>query len=89
MVLTCVVVITISTLKRRSIMLPMMDGGPVELAYVQIRTAVKALLVLLPILGLNWLCVILVPFSLGMAYVFILLNSLRVWAATYSNLKKT
>ncbi|XP_069558395.1 adhesion G protein-coupled receptor D2 [Brachyistius frenatus] len=76
LVLTRVVVITISTAKRRSIMLAM-GTSPVEQAYEQIRAAVKAVLVLLPILGLTWLCGVLVPFSIVMAYIFILLNSLQ------------
>ncbi|KAL1023323.1 hypothetical protein UPYG_G00039220 [Umbra pygmaea] len=76
MVLTRVVVITISTAKRRSSMLAS-GSSPVEQAYEQIRAAVKAVLVLLPILGLTWLCGVLVPFSTVMAYVFILLNSLQ------------
>ncbi|XP_071342047.1 adhesion G protein-coupled receptor D2 isoform X2 [Trachinotus anak] len=76
MILTRVVVITISTAKRRSIMLAM-GTSPVEQAYEQIRAAVKAVLVLLPILGLTWLCGVLVPFSIVMAYIFILLNSLQ------------
>lgn len=42
------------------------------------RAAAKAVLVLLPILGLTWLCGVLVPFSIAMAYIFILLNSLQV-----------
>ncbi|XP_047442564.1 adhesion G-protein coupled receptor D2 isoform X2 [Mugil cephalus] len=76
MVLARVVVITISTAKRRSIMLAM-GASPLEQAYDQIRAAVKAVLVLLPILGLTWLCGILVPFSIVMAYIFILLNSFQ------------
>ncbi|XP_078114896.1 adhesion G protein-coupled receptor D2 [Sander vitreus] len=76
LVLTRVVVITISTAKRRSIMLAM-GTSPVEQAYEQIRAAVKAVLVLLPILGLTWVCGVLVPFSIVMAYIFILLNSLQ------------
>ncbi|XP_005920976.1 adhesion G-protein coupled receptor D2 isoform X1 [Haplochromis burtoni] len=76
LVLTRVVVITISTAKRRSIMLAM-GASPVERTYEQIRAAVKAVLVLLPILGLTWLCGVLVPLSIVMAYVFILLNSLQ------------
>ncbi|XP_068446254.1 adhesion G-protein coupled receptor D2 [Clinocottus analis] len=76
MVLSRVVVITISTAKRRSIMLAL-GTGPVDQAYEQIRAAVKAVLVLLPILGLTWLCGVLVPFSIVMAYIFILLNSLQ------------
>lgn len=42
------------------------------------RAAVKAVLVLLPILGLTWLCGVLVPFSMVIAYIFSLLNSLQV-----------
>ncbi|XP_054459470.1 adhesion G-protein coupled receptor D2 [Anoplopoma fimbria] len=76
MVLSRVVIITISTAKRRSIMLAM-GTSPVDQAYEQIRAAVKAVLVLLPILGLTWLCGVLVPFSIVMAYIFILLNSLQ------------
>nr|XP_020452237.1 adhesion G-protein coupled receptor D2-like isoform X3 [Monopterus albus] len=76
MVLTRVLVITISTAKRRSIMLTM-GTSPVEQAYEQIRAAVKTVLVLVPILGLTWLCGVLVPFSIVLAYIFILLNSLQ------------
>ncbi|XP_041863142.1 adhesion G-protein coupled receptor D2 isoform X2 [Melanotaenia boesemani] len=76
LVLTRVVMVTISTAKRRSIMLAI-GSSPVEQAYEQIRAAVKAVLVLLPILGLTWLCGVLVPFSIVMAYIFILLNSLQ------------
>ncbi|XP_067368493.1 adhesion G-protein coupled receptor D2 isoform X4 [Channa argus] len=76
LVLTRVLIITISTAKRRSIMLAI-DASPVEQAYEQIRAAVKAVLVLLPILGVTWLCGVLVPFSIAMAYIFILLNSLQ------------
>lgn len=38
----------------------------------------KAVLLLLPILGLTWLCGVLVPFSTVMAYIFITLSSLQV-----------
>uniref|UniRef100_A0A3P9I025 Adhesion G protein-coupled receptor D2 n=1 Tax=Oryzias latipes TaxID=8090 RepID=A0A3P9I025_ORYLA len=75
-VLTRVVIITVSTARRRSIMLAM-GASPVKQAYEQIRGAVKAVLVLLPILGLTWLCGVLVPLSIVMAYIFILLNSLQ------------
>ncbi|MGH0139527.1 UNVERIFIED_CONTAM: hypothetical protein FKN15_022116 [Acipenser sinensis] len=77
LVLTRVVLITLSTAKRRAIMLTV-NSSPVEQAYDQIRAAVKAVLVLLPILGLTWLCGVLVPFSIVMAYIFVLLNSLQV-----------
>uniref|UniRef100_A0A665X099 G-protein coupled receptors family 2 profile 2 domain-containing protein n=1 Tax=Echeneis naucrates TaxID=173247 RepID=A0A665X099_ECHNA len=49
------------------------------------RAAVKAVLVLLPILGLTWLCGVLVPFSIVMAYIFILLNSLQVHTQTQTH----
>ncbi|XP_067272149.1 adhesion G-protein coupled receptor D2 isoform X2 [Pseudorasbora parva] len=74
MILTRVVLITIGTAKRRSLM---MGNSPEEQVSEQIRAAVKAVLVLLPILGLTWLCGVLVPFSVVIAYVFSLLNSLQ------------
>uniref|UniRef100_A0A8C7CRY3 G-protein coupled receptors family 2 profile 2 domain-containing protein n=1 Tax=Oncorhynchus kisutch TaxID=8019 RepID=A0A8C7CRY3_ONCKI len=49
----------------------------------------KAVLVLLPILGLTWLCGVLVPFSIVMAYIFIFLNSLQVLATYFHLSKKT
>ncbi|XP_031431337.2 adhesion G-protein coupled receptor D2 isoform X2 [Clupea harengus] len=77
MVLARVVGITITTAKRRSLMMAV-NSSPMEQAYEQIRAAVKAVLVLLPILGLTWLCGVLVPFSIVMAYIFVILNSLQV-----------
>lgn len=74
MILTRVVLITIGTAKRRSLM---MNNSPEEQVSEQIRAAVKAVLVLLPILGLTWLCGVLVPFSVVIAYIFSLLNSLQ------------
>ncbi|RXN20579.1 adhesion G- coupled receptor D2-like protein [Labeo rohita] len=76
MILTRVVVITIATAKRRSLMMTL-NTSPEEQISEQIRAAVKAVLVLLPILGLTWLCGVLVPFSVVIAYVFSLLNSLQ------------
>ncbi|XP_063056908.1 adhesion G-protein coupled receptor D2 isoform X2 [Engraulis encrasicolus] len=76
MVLARVVGITITTAKRRSLMMAA-NSSPMEQAYEQIRAAVKAVLVLLPILGLTWLCGVLVPFSIVMAYIFVILNSLQ------------
>ncbi|TSW35253.1 Adhesion G-protein coupled receptor D2 [Bagarius yarrelli] len=76
MVLTRVVIITISTGKRRSLVIAD-STSPIEQVFEQIRAAVKAVLVLLPILGLTWLCGVLVPFSIIIAYIFILLNSLQ------------
>ncbi|XP_076131571.1 adhesion G protein-coupled receptor D2 [Alosa pseudoharengus] len=76
MVLARVVGITITTAKRRSLMMAV-NSSPMEQAYEQSRAAVKAVLVLLPILGLTWLCGVLVPFSIVMAYIFVILNSLQ------------
>nr|XP_055073266.1 adhesion G-protein coupled receptor D2 isoform X2 [Misgurnus anguillicaudatus] len=76
MILTRVVVITIVTAKRRSLMMTL-NSSPEEQVSEQIKAAVKAVLVLLPILGLTWLCGVLVPFSVVIAYVFSLLNSLQ------------
>ncbi|MFT7809048.1 adhesion G-protein coupled receptor D2-like [Arapaima gigas] len=76
MVLARVVAITISTAKRRSVMLAL-GSSPTEKTLEQIRAAMKAVLVLLPILGLTWLFGLLVPFSVMMAYIFVLLNSLQ------------
>lgn len=76
MVLARVVGITITTAKRRSLMMAV-NSSPMDQAYEQIRAAVKAVLVLLPILGLTWLCGVLVPFSIVMAYIFVILNSLQ------------
>ncbi|KAK2907038.1 hypothetical protein Q8A67_006023 [Cirrhinus molitorella] len=76
MILTRVVVITVATAKRRSLMMTL-NTSPEEQVPEQIRAAVKAVLVLLPILGLTWLCGVLVPFSVVIAYVFSLLNSLQ------------
>uniref|UniRef100_A0A8D3BIE0 G-protein coupled receptors family 2 profile 2 domain-containing protein n=1 Tax=Scophthalmus maximus TaxID=52904 RepID=A0A8D3BIE0_SCOMX len=61
-------IIMVSELNRNPIMKPV----PAELVKI-----LKAVLVLLPILGLTWLCGVLVPFSIVMAYIFILLNSLQ------------
>ncbi|XP_016331008.1 adhesion G-protein coupled receptor D2-like [Sinocyclocheilus anshuiensis] len=76
MILTRVVVITMATAKRRSLMMTL-NTSPEEQVSEQIRAAVKAVLVLLPILGLTWLCGVLVPFSVVIAYIFSLLNSLQ------------
>ncbi|XP_056613780.1 adhesion G-protein coupled receptor D2 [Triplophysa dalaica] len=76
MILTRVVVITIGTAKRRSLMMTL-NSSPEKQVSEQIKAAVKAVLVLLPILGLTWVCGVLVPFSVAIAYVFSLLNSLQ------------
>uniref|UniRef100_A0A8C2ZXQ9 G-protein coupled receptors family 2 profile 2 domain-containing protein n=1 Tax=Cyclopterus lumpus TaxID=8103 RepID=A0A8C2ZXQ9_CYCLU len=51
--------------------------GRAIIQYDNLSSFLKAVLVLLPILGLTWLCGVLVPFSIVMAYIFILLNSLQ------------
>ncbi|CAM9668394.1 unnamed protein product [Lampetra planeri] len=76
LVLGRVLAITMATAKRRSIMLAV-SSGPSEQAYDQIRAAIKAVIVLLPILGLTWLCGVLVHLAPALAYLFIALNSLQ------------
>nr|XP_023660394.1 adhesion G-protein coupled receptor D2-like isoform X2 [Paramormyrops kingsleyae] len=76
MVLARVVAIAISAAKRRSIMLAL-KSSPAEQTFEQTRAAVKAVMVLLPILGLTWLSGVLVPFSIVMAFLFVILNSLQ------------
>nr|XP_032815075.1 adhesion G-protein coupled receptor D2 [Petromyzon marinus] len=76
LVLGRVLAITMATAKRRSIMLAV-SSGPTEQAYDQIRAAIKAVIVLLPILGLTWLCGVLVHLAPALAYLFIALNSLQ------------
>ncbi|XP_066548804.1 adhesion G-protein coupled receptor D2 [Amia ocellicauda] len=54
------------------------SSSRIEQVSAQTRTVVKPVLVLLPILGLTWLCGVLVSSSTAMAYIFVLLNSLQV-----------
>ena len=42
----------------------------------------RPVLILLPVLGLTWLCGVLVHLSMAVAYAFIILNAFQVSTAT-------
>lgn len=48
------------------------------------RAVTRPVLILLPVLGLTWLCGVLVHLSVVVAYVFIALNAFQVNADTIS-----
>ncbi|KAM8796603.1 adhesion G protein-coupled receptor D2 [Eudromia elegans] len=75
-VLFRVVVVTVSSARRRSKMLTPSSSLERQIG-VQIWATAKPILVLLPVLGLTWLCGVLVHLSIIWAYVFIVLNSLQ------------
>ncbi|NXC37059.1 AGRD2 protein, partial [Campylorhamphus procurvoides] len=75
-VLLRVVVVTVSSARRRSKMLTPNSSLENQIG-VQIWATAKPILVLLPVLGLTWLCGVLVHLSIIWAYVFIVLNSLQ------------
>ncbi|XP_039767907.1 adhesion G-protein coupled receptor D2 [Ornithorhynchus anatinus] len=75
-ILIRVVVITVSSARRRSRMLTPKYNLEKQIG-IQIWATAKPVLVLLPVLGLTWLCGMLVHVSVAWAYVFITLNSLQ------------
>ncbi|NXG49129.1 AGRD2 protein, partial [Psilopogon haemacephalus] len=75
-VLCRVVMVTVSSARRRSKMLTPNSSLENQIG-VQIWATAKPVLVLLPVLGLTWVCGILVHLSIFWAYVFIVLNSLQ------------
>ncbi|KFO82578.1 putative G-protein coupled receptor 144, partial [Cuculus canorus] len=75
-VLFRVVMVTVSSARRRSKMLTPNSSLENQIG-VQIWATAKPVLVLLPVLGLTWVCGILVHLSIVWAYVFIVLNSLQ------------
>ncbi|NXP24118.1 AGRD2 protein, partial [Scytalopus superciliaris] len=75
-VLLRVVVVTVSSARRRSKMLTPSSSLENQIG-VQIWATAKPVLVLLPVLGLTWVCGVLVHLSIIWAYVFIMLNSLQ------------
>uniref|UniRef100_A0A8C3K7S1 Adhesion G protein-coupled receptor D2 n=1 Tax=Calidris pygmaea TaxID=425635 RepID=A0A8C3K7S1_9CHAR len=76
-VLFRVVIVTVSSARRRSKMLTPNSSLENQIG-VQIWATAKPVLVLLPVLGLTWVCGVLVHLSIIWAYVFIVLNSLQV-----------
>ncbi|NWT43619.1 AGRD2 protein, partial [Chroicocephalus maculipennis] len=75
-VLFRVVMVTVSSARRRSKMLTPNSSLENQIG-VQIWATAKPVLVLLPVLGLTWVCGVLVHLSVIWAYVFIVLNSLQ------------
>ncbi|KYO23490.1 adhesion G-protein coupled receptor D2 isoform B [Alligator mississippiensis] len=75
-VLFRVVMVTVSTARRRSKMLTPNSTLEKQIG-IQIWATAKPVLVLLPVLGLTWVCGVLVHLSIIWAYVFIGLNSLQ------------
>ncbi|NXG83709.1 AGRD2 protein, partial [Stercorarius parasiticus] len=75
-VLFRVVMVTVSSARRRSKMLTPNSSLENRIG-IQIWATAKPVLVLLPVLGLTWVCGVLVHLSIIWAYVFIVLNSLQ------------
>ncbi|XP_063288379.1 adhesion G-protein coupled receptor D2 [Pelobates fuscus] len=75
-VLFRVVMVTISSARRRSKMLTPNCSLEKQIG-IQVWATAKPILVLLPVLGLTWLCGVLVHLSIVWAYVFILLNAFQ------------
>ncbi|NWZ36147.1 AGRD2 protein, partial [Brachypodius atriceps] len=75
-VLLRVVMVTVASARRRSKMLTPNSSLENQIG-TQIWATVKPVLVLLPVLGLTWVCGVLVHLSIVWAYVFIVLNSLQ------------
>ncbi|KAM5126873.1 adhesion G protein-coupled receptor D2-like, partial [Mantella aurantiaca] len=75
-VLFRVVMVTISSARRRSKMMTP-NCSLEKLICIQVWATAKPIIVLLPVLGLTWLCGILVHLSVIWAYVFIFLNSFQ------------
>ncbi|NXA74495.1 AGRD2 protein, partial [Thryothorus ludovicianus] len=75
-VLLRVVTVTVASARRRSKMLTPNSSLESQIG-TQIWATAKPVLVLLPVLGLTWVCGVLVHLSIVWAYVFIVLNSLQ------------
>ncbi|NXE62271.1 AGRD2 protein, partial [Calcarius ornatus] len=76
LVLLRVVTVTVASARRRSKMLTPHSSLESQIG-AQLWATAKPVLVLLPVLGLTWLCGLLVHLSIVWAYVFIVLNSLQ------------
>ncbi|NWV33348.1 AGRD2 protein, partial [Grantiella picta] len=75
-VLLRVVMVTVASARRRSKMLTPNSSLENQIG-TQIWATAKPILVLLPVLGLTWVCGVFVHLSIIWAYVFIMLNSLQ------------
>ncbi|NXG80014.1 AGRD2 protein, partial [Baryphthengus martii] len=76
LVLCRVVMVTVASARRRSKMLTPNSSLEKQIG-IRLWATAKPVLVLLPVLGLTWVCGILVHLSIIWAYVFIVLNSLQ------------
>ncbi|XP_041090289.1 adhesion G-protein coupled receptor D2-like [Polyodon spathula] len=75
-VLFRVVMVTVASARRRSKMLT--PSSTPQLKALDLTWAtIKPVLVLLPLLGLTWLCGVLVHFSVVLAYIFIAMNAFQ------------
>ncbi|XP_078282132.1 adhesion G protein-coupled receptor D2-like [Rhinoraja longicauda] len=75
-VLCRVVVITVSSFQRRSVMLVSGTSLP-HRVYSQTWAAIKPVAILLPVLGLTWFCGVLVHLDITLGYIFVVLNSFQ------------
>ncbi|XP_068104051.1 adhesion G-protein coupled receptor D2 [Hyperolius riggenbachi] len=75
-VLFRVVMVTISSARRRSKMMTPSCSLEKQIS-IQVWATAKPVVVLLPVLGLTWLCGVLVHLSVIWAYIFIFLNSFQ------------
>ncbi|OPJ67604.1 hypothetical protein AV530_001881 [Patagioenas fasciata monilis] len=75
-VLFRVVMVTVSSARRRSKMLTPNSSLETQIG-TQLWATAKPVLVLLPVLGLTWVCGVFVHLGIVWAYVFIVLNSLQ------------
>ncbi|XP_075690689.1 adhesion G protein-coupled receptor D2 [Rhinoderma darwinii] len=75
-VLFRVVMVTISSARRRSKMLTPNCSLEKQIG-IQVWATAKPIIVLLPVLGLTWLCGVLVHISVIWAYIFIFLNAFQ------------
>ncbi|XP_030579644.1 adhesion G-protein coupled receptor D2 [Archocentrus centrarchus] len=75
-VLCRVVMVTVSSARRRAKMLSPSSASKMQ-TYDLTWAVTRPVLILLPVLGLTWLCGVLVHLSVVVAYVFIALNSFQ------------
>uniref|UniRef100_A0A8D2ZEA5 Adhesion G protein-coupled receptor D2 n=1 Tax=Scophthalmus maximus TaxID=52904 RepID=A0A8D2ZEA5_SCOMX len=76
-VLCRVVMVTVSSARRRAKMLSPSSASKLQ-AFDLTWAVTRPVLILLPVLGLTWLCGLLVHLSVVVAYVFISLNAFQV-----------
>ncbi|XP_040051070.2 adhesion G protein-coupled receptor D2 isoform X3 [Gasterosteus aculeatus] len=75
-VLCRVVMVTVSSARRRAKMLSPSSASKIQI-FDLTWAVTRPVLILLPVLGLTWLCGVLVHLSVVLAYIFITLNALQ------------